>query len=147
MLEQRKRVRNDLMNIHFCKLCRVRPRKIQQVIHDFRRPERLLRDLLEQLVPGIFRRDFLTQHLRITRDHGERRIDFVRNAGGEQTDRRQFFALHQLILEADAIGNVIDNDQRAARRSCFIHQRSRREIDDQAIPRLLVEMPGLIETL
>ena len=85
MRHKRKRFFHDSVHIDIRQLRGAGPRKIQQVIHDFRRPERLLGDLLEQLVPGIFRRDFLTQHLRITRDDGERRIDFVCNAGGEQT--------------------------------------------------------------
>src|SRR3989442_1287369 len=35
MLEERKRVRDDLMNVDFCKLCRVGAGKIEQVVYDF----------------------------------------------------------------------------------------------------------------
>ena len=52
------------------------------------------------------------QQLRVRRDAGERRVDLVRDAGGEQAERGQTLLVLQLALEAHAVGDVAD-DQHA----------------------------------
>jgi hypothetical protein len=55
----------------------------------------------------------LGQHLDVIRDHRERRVDFVRDAGGEQSERREFLVLQHLFFEADTLGDVVEQDQPA----------------------------------
>ena len=54
----------------------------------------------------------LEQHLREARDAGERRVDLVRDAGGEQADRRHLLGDLQLLFELHAravMSSMIDD--------------------------------------
>src|SRR6202451_429291 len=53
MLQQRQRVSNDLIDVEVGKLAAAGARKIQQIVDDLRRAERLPRDLFQQ--PGFLR--------------------------------------------------------------------------------------------
>ena len=55
----------------------------------------------------------LGEHLRVGGDDGERRVDFVRDAGGEQADGAELVCLGELGLEGDALGDVVDEDDAA----------------------------------
>ena len=55
----------------------------------------------------------LGQHLRVGRDHRQRRVDFVRHAGGQQSDRGELFRLRELRFQFDALGDVVDDHQAA----------------------------------
>ena len=79
-----------------------RTRKIEQAVDDLRRAERLTLNLLEHLVDGIVGVGAFEQHLREARDAGQRRVHFVRDAGGEQPDRRHLFRDLELFLELHA---------------------------------------------
>ena len=78
---------------------RGRPREVQQAVDDLRGPERLAFDLLEQPRARILGIGALQQHLREARDAGQRRVHLVRDAGGEQADRRHLLGDLQLLLE------------------------------------------------
>ena len=55
----------------------------------------------------------LGQHLRVGGDDGQRGVDLVRHAGGQQADRAELVGLRQLVLERDALGDVVDQDDAA----------------------------------
>ena len=59
--------------------------------------------------PRIGRIGALEQHLREARDAGQRRVDLVRHAGGEQADRRHLLGNLQLLFELHAVGDVLDD--------------------------------------
>jgi hypothetical protein len=46
----------------------------------------------------------------------------MRDAGGKQPDGCEFIVLDELILEPDAVGDVVDNDQRSASVADLIHK-------------------------
>ena len=57
------------------------------------------------LRPGL---DVLEQELDEAEDGEERVVDLVRDAGRELADRRELAALHHLLLEAAALGEIGD---------------------------------------
>ena len=57
--------------------------------------------------------DLLGQHLRVGGDDGQRRVDFVRHAGGQQADGAELVGLHQAALQFVAVGDVVEDDQAA----------------------------------
>src|SRR5215510_9680512 len=70
MLQQRNRVRNELVNVDLGEFRSIRSGEIQQAIDDLRRAKCLLCNLLKELVSAIFRTDFLPQHLGVTGNDG-----------------------------------------------------------------------------
>ena len=61
---------------------------------------------------GIFGH-LLGQHLRVGGDHRQRRIDFVRHAGGQQADAAELVGLHQALFQLGAVGDIVEDDQAA----------------------------------
>jgi len=61
--------------------------------------KRLPRDFFQYAGLLLVLGDLLGQHLRVCRDHGERRVDLVGHARGEQSDARQLVGLHKAPLE------------------------------------------------
>ena len=57
--------------------------------------------------------DLTGQHLCIGGDDGERRIDFVGDAGGEQADGGELFGLGELAFHLGLVGDVVDEDDAA----------------------------------
>ena len=55
----------------------------------------------------------LVEHLGVAGDDGERGVDLVRDAGGEQADGGELFGLGELRFELDAVGDVVDQDDAA----------------------------------
>ncbi len=53
------------------------------------------------------------QHLRVRRNTGQRRVHFVRDACGQQTNRRELLALLQLLFERDSRRDVFKYNKRA----------------------------------
>ena len=77
----------------------------------------------------------LEQHLRVARDAGQRRVDLVRDAGGEQAERRHLLRDAQLLFQLRALGDVLEDDD-ACRRSAppaIALQRHRRDVDEQRL--------------
>ena len=64
---------------------------------------------------------------------GERRVDLVRDAGGQEADRGHLLRDLQLLLEVHAIGDVLDEQDRAGRMSGagLALQRDGRRVDQQ----------------
>ena len=104
VLEQRQHVGDDDVDVDDASSIAVRrrPRQVQQAVDDLRRAERLPLDLLEQPRPRILGIGALEQHLREARDAGQRRVHLVRDAGGQQADRRHLLGDLQLLLELHA---------------------------------------------
>ena len=65
------------------------------------------------------------------------------HARRQEAYRCQFLVLYKLILESNAIRDVINDDQPPSRRRCFIHQGRDRKIHRQPLPLLLIEIPVL----
>ena len=85
------------------------PREAQQILHDPGRALRLIANYGDRLAErrrhiGAFR-----QKLREPDDRCQRVVQVVRNAGNELADGRHLFRLHQLVLEAVALGLVVEN--------------------------------------
>ena len=55
----------------------------------------------------------LGQHLRVGGDDGERGVDLVGDAGGEQADGAELVGLGELRFQGDALGDVVDQDDAA----------------------------------
>ena len=113
MLEQRERVANDLVEVGFAELGGGGAREIQQAVGDLGGAEALLRDLFEHGAEARIAAHLLGEHLRIGGDDGERRVDFVGDAGGEQADGAELVGLGELRFERDALGDVVDEDDAA----------------------------------
>src|SRR5262249_10556263 len=111
MIEQCQRVEHDAIDVNIAKLGAAGAREVQQVADDLGSAERLARNLFQQ--PSLLRIGFqlFREHLRIRRNHRQRRVDFVRNAGGQQTNRGELVGLRELRLQFDTLGNVIHDDQ------------------------------------
>ena len=102
---------DDAVDVHFRELGAAGAREIEQVADDLRRAERLPRDLFEQ--PRFLRigLQLLRQHLRVRRDHRQRRVDFMRDSGRQQSDRRELVGLRKLRFQFHALGDVVHDDQ------------------------------------
>ena len=113
VLEQREDVGDDRVQIDVDPFVRRRAgtRQVEQPVDDLGGAERLPLDLLEQHGLRIVRIGAFEQHLREARDAGQRRVDLVRDAGGEQADRRHLLGNLQLLFEAHAVGDVLDQQQ------------------------------------
>ena len=117
MFQQREHVGNHFIQVDDGALGLFRgvgPRQVEQPVDDARGAEGLLLDLLEQRRPRIRRIGVLEQHLRVARDAGERRVDLVRHAGGEQAQRGHLFRDAQLLFHLRALGDVFEDHDRAA---------------------------------
>ena len=80
-----------------------------------RRAERLPLHLLQDRVARIAGRRVREQHLGVGGEAGDRRVDLVRDAGGEHAERGEPLALGERPLGADAVGHVVDEDDAAVR--------------------------------
>ena len=100
MFEQREGVANDLIQVGGAELRGGGAREVQQPVGDFRGAEALLRDLVEhgpQSIVGVrVAAQLLGEHLRVGRDDGQRSVDLVRDAGGQQADGAELVGLRQL---------------------------------------------------
>src|SRR5262245_5058142 len=135
------------MNIHFAELRGVNSRETQQAVHNLRRPESLFGDLLQELEPWIIAANLLAQHLRMARDYSQWSVHFMSHAGGQQTNGRELFILNELILQSNAVCDVVDNDQPTACRSQLIQQGGGGEVYCQIVPTLFVEIAMFGKTL
>ena len=68
--------------------------------------------------------NLLGQHLRVGRNHRQRRVDLMRDAGGQQADGAELVGLHQPALQFGAVGDVVEDDQPADLRHVLRDQRS-----------------------
>src|SRR5205814_8946008 len=63
-----------------------------------------------QARPRVTRLHLAAQHLRVGGEAGQRRVDTAGNARREQADRRHLFRVLELLLEPDAGGDVVDDE-------------------------------------
>ena len=82
----------------------------------------------------IVGRRSLEQHLRERRDAGERRVHFVRDAGGEQADRRHLLRQPQLLFEVGALGHVLEHDDPAGLRRAVGLKRRDGDVHEEVAP-------------
>ena len=92
---------------------------------DFLQQARLLRIALQ----------LLGQHLRIGRNHRQRRVHFVRYTRRQQADRRKLVGLGELAFQFDAFGNVVHYDQAANHLELARHQRGDGHVDGSSLAR------------
>ena len=131
MFQKRKDVCDDGVQIYGRARARAGAwtREVEETVDDLCRAERLTLDLLEQHGPGIVLVGALEQHLREARNAGERRVHLVCHTGGQKADRRHLFRNLELLFETDAVGDVLDEQNRAdnhrpvARRTLQRHRR------------------------
>src|SRR5215213_4964337 len=69
-------------------------------------------------------------HLRVRRNARQRRVHFVSDTRGKQTNGREFLALLQLLFERDSRRNVFEHDQ-CSSLALAVLQRSERDIQNQ----------------
>src|SRR5262245_51568587 len=81
----------------------------------------------------IITADLLGEHLRVAGDHGQRRVDLMRHAGGEQADGRELLRLAQLRFEVDTLGDVVDDDQAPDHAELASNQWSDGDVSDTRI--------------
>ena len=129
MIEQRERLLNRLVEIDGAERRGGSAREVEQRIDDLARAEGLLGDLIEDLrFRGVFGH-LLGQHLRVGGDDGERRVDFMRHAGGKQADAAEFVGLNKALFEFGAIGNIVEDDQAADLLLVLRYQRGDGEVE------------------
>ena len=63
-----------------------RAREVEQIIDDAGGAVGLTADLLQQRVLRVGLGEHAEEHLRVARNAGQRRVDFVRDAGGQKAD-------------------------------------------------------------
>ena len=127
--------RDNRIHVRLAKLRAAGPREIQQPVHDLRRAESLLRDLVEQRRQPLIAAHLLGQHLRVRGDHRQRRVHFMRHARGQQPDRRQLLRLRQLRFHLRPVSNVVHQNDPAYRLEIARHQRRNRHIRDAVLLR------------
>jgi hypothetical protein len=113
MLQQRKRIANDLVEVGVAEFRCGGTREVQQPVGDFRGAETLLRDFLEHWAQPDVALHLLREHLRIGRDDGQRRVDFVGHAGREQANGAELVGLGELRFKRHALRDVVYQDDAA----------------------------------
>src|SRR5436305_6289200 len=113
VLQQRQRIRHNLVYIDLSELSAAGSGEVQQVIYDFRSTECGTSDLLQQSSARRVALELLGKHLCVRRDHRQRSIHFVRDARREQSDGREFVGLRKLRFQLNSFGDVVHNDQPA----------------------------------
>src|SRR5712672_2590654 len=94
---------DDAIDIDIGKFGGAGARKIQKIIDDFAGAEGLLDDFVDNVVAGIIFGHLLGKHLNVVGDDGERRIDFMGDAGCEKTQGCELFRLAHLLFHALAL--------------------------------------------
>ena len=95
MFQQSERVAQQFVEIDARELRAAGAREVEQAIDDLRGAEGLLRDLFEHRGEPLIVAHVLGQHLRVAGDDGQRRVDLVRDAGGQQADGGELLRLRQ----------------------------------------------------
>src|SRR6266852_5735337 len=100
IITQRQRLFESLVNLHLNTLRLVLAGETQEILHDAVGALCLLVKfvgILDSLLPHL---SAGSQQLAVAEDGGKRVVQFVRDAGDQLTDRRQFLAVEQLLLGA-----------------------------------------------
>ena len=111
VIDQRHRVADHAVHFEIGVFGRRSAREVEQRVHDLTGAERLFGNLVEQRRLLIVAVHLLGEHLRVGRDHRERRIHLVGDARGQQADRAELIGLDELALEFRPVGDVVENDE------------------------------------
>ena len=71
------------------------------------------RDFFQQRSSLVISLQLFRQHLRIGRNNGKGRIDFMRDACGQQANRRKLVSLGELRFQFYSLSDVVHDDQPA----------------------------------
>src|ERR1017187_2802078 len=135
VLQQRKRVVDDAIQIHVVELGARRAREVQQAVDDLGGAESLPRDLVQQFGFLGIATYLFCQHLGIRRDYGEWRIDLVGHTRRQQSDGGELFRLGELRFQLDAFGDVVHDDQAADHAEVLADQRRDGDVGDAGVAR------------
>ena len=113
VFEQRERVADDLVEVGLAELGGGGAGEVEQAVGDFGGAEALLGDLVEHRAEARIAAQLLGEHLRVGGDDGQRGVDLVGDAGGEQADGAELVGLGELGFERDALGDVVDQNDAA----------------------------------
>src|SRR5208282_107868 len=130
VLEQRQRIGDHLVQTDFRQFRARGAGKVQQIIDNLRSAERLLGDFLEHPRFLRIRLQLLRQHLGVGGDYRQRRIHFVRHAGGQQSDGRKLVGLGELDFKFDPLRDVVHDYQPPYHVELAGYQRRHRNIHD-----------------
>jgi hypothetical protein len=75
--------------------------KFKKAVGDLGGAEALLDDLVQNRAQAGVALQLLGEHLRVGGDDGQRRVDLVGHAGGQQANRAELVGLRQLGLQRD----------------------------------------------
>src|SRR6266567_895177 len=112
-------------------------RKIEQIVNDLAGAKRLLDDFFNDRLARVAFRHLLSEHLNVVGNDRERRIHFVRDAGGEQPKRSQLFRLRHLLFHALALGHVIEEQETANPHVRFAYQWRDGDVQRKRFPVML----------
>ena len=113
MVNQRYRFAHQAIQVNVGHFRGGSTREVQQRIDDLAGPESLFGNLFQQNRLLHVATQLLGQHLGIGGDNGERRVDFMRYASGQQADGAKLIGLHQLALEFRTLRDVVEQDDAA----------------------------------
>src|SRR5579859_2480212 len=113
MLDESQGVANDLVEVGVAELGGGGAGEVQEAVGDLGGAEGLLGNTLKQRRKPFVAAHLLGEHLGVAADDGERGVDLVGNAGGEQADGGELVGLRELRFEGDALGDVIDKHDAA----------------------------------
>src|SRR5208337_5356101 len=80
------------------------------------------------------------EHLRLSRNHRQGRVHFVGDTGGQQADGREFLRLRQLILQADTLRQVGEDQQSPQHAPVLAHEWCSRDVYNQLPPAGILEV-------
>src|SRR3954447_8071069 len=128
MFEKGERLLDDPIQADVAEGRGRRAREVQQGVDDLARAEGLLGDLVEY--QGLLRvlGNLLGEHLRVGRDHRERRVHLVRHTRRQQANARQLVGLDQPLFELGAIGHIVENDETPDLLLVLRYQRRNRDV-------------------
>jgi hypothetical protein len=113
VFEQRERVADDLVQVGVAELGGRGAGEIQQAVGDLGGAEALLGDLVQHRAQARIALQLLGEHLRVGGDDGQRRVDLMGHAGGQQADGAELVGLRQLGFQRNALGDVVHQDDAA----------------------------------
>ena len=109
------------------------PGEVEQVLDDPGDPVGLGLDLLQDLGEvGVG--ELLLEHLDVARDAGQRGVDLVGHARREEPDRGQLLRGQELLLEADLLGDVLEDDDRPVGIQAVVEERRLGDVEDPLRP-------------
>ena len=143
MLQQRQDVSDHVVELDRHEARTTLAREVEQVVHDLRCALGLSLDLVEKRRLGITSLGLILQHLGKAADAGERRVDFVGHAGGQEAKSRHLLLELKLGLELDPCGDVLEDHDRPLGLLLLGDERRNLKLDDFVfVVQVLQVQPG-----